>query len=77
MSFGAIISLIVGISIILLLLWGVFGNHHEEWTQKDIDDGDKQYGFMCYKCEKELEDGEGTPRLCSQCEETVKKIMNE
>jgi len=64
-----IIGTIVIIIVTAGLLFHLFGKHDVTWTQKDIDDGDKMYGFMCYKCEAELEDGEGYPRLCDKCKE--------
>lgn len=52
----------------VILIATIFTTVDRTWTQKDIDEGDKMYGFMCCKCEKPLEDGEGKPRLCKDCE---------
>lgn len=60
------------------LLFHLFGKKDMSWTQKDIDDGDKMYGFMCCTCEKPLEDGEGVPRLCDECNEYERfKLMHD
>lgn len=59
---------IVGIYVVgALLINMVTTKVDTTWTQKDIDDGDKQYGFMCYTCETPLDDGEGKPRQCDKC----------
>jgi len=63
--FFSILSVIIISIILIALLFHLFGTPNYTWTQKDID---KQYGFMCYRCEIPLEDGEGVPRRCEECE---------
>jgi hypothetical protein len=69
-----LISIIVLSTVIFAFL---FSNNDVEWTQKDRDDGDKQYGFMCYACDEPLEDGEGIPRLCENCQKEDDDTSNQ
>lgn len=50
-----------------LMLYMILTPVDTTWNSKDMDDTDKQYGYMCYKCEISLEDGKGEPRLCEKC----------
>lgn len=65
---GTIILFILIFLIAFALLGLILTPLDISWTQKDKDDGDKQYGFMCYACDEPLEDGEGIPRLCAECQ---------
>lgn len=65
-----IITIVLGCAVLILtiiLLFHIFGNHSIKWTSIDSDWADKQYGFMCCRCDKELEDGQGEPRICDDC----------